>query len=99
MGSNPILAAMTSGNASGSGASPLSPASSNESSNNQTPRWIRLPSDDLVEVRAGPGQALGHRVDVDLQRERTPVLVAELRGDVGGGHARGGQEAGSRVPL
>jgi hypothetical protein len=45
-------------------------------------------------VGAGASQALGHRVDVHLQRERTAVLVAEPRGDVRGRHAGDRQEAG-----
>ncbi len=49
-------------------------------------------SDDLVKVGAGAGEPFGQRVDVDLEGERAAVLVAELRGDVGGRHASGGQE-------
>jgi hypothetical protein len=92
---DPILAPLTSGNASpGSSDLALSPASSN----GQTRRRIQLPSDDLIiEVRAGLGEALGHRMDVDLHRQRAAVLVAELRGDVGRRHAGCGQEAGCRV--
>jgi hypothetical protein len=60
-------------------------------------RRLQLPSEDLIEVHGGLGEALGHRVDVDLERQRAAVLVAELRGDVGCGYPGCGQEAGGRV--
>jgi hypothetical protein len=38
-------------------------------------------------VGAGAGQPFDYWVDVDLERQGATVGVAELRGDVGGGHA------------
>jgi hypothetical protein len=98
MGSNPILAAIYQGKRRTPAlAVEPEPASSNRSSNIQTPRGLRLPSDDLIEVRADSGETLGHRVHVDLERQRAAILVTELRRDVGCRYAGGGQEAGGAV--
>ena len=49
-------------------------------------------------MRSGPGETLGHRVHVNPERERAAVTVAELRRDIGRGHAGCGQEARRGVP-
>ena len=61
-------------------------------------RPIAASGEDLAEDLSGASAVLRQRVDVDSQRQRAAVGVAELRGDVGGRDAGGSQERRRRMP-
>jgi hypothetical protein len=60
-------------------------------------RLIALPR-PRDQVRAGSGEPLSEWVHIDPESERPAIRMAELGGDIGGGHTSSGQERGGRVP-